>query len=103
MPSIVSSIHDATALRATCKQWKTSAPYYGCIQIDAQEAIGWVIRLRGVNSPIVCDTLTGLVTYHPHDNAFLPYRRIMRFIHGYYAIRHRLLRHGISRLRRAAA
>ena len=105
MPSIVTSIHDASALLATCRRQRMPAPYEGCIQLDGREVSGWVIRLRGVNLPIVCDTLTGLVAYHPRDNAFVPYQRIMRFVHAYYAIRHQLRQRGVlaSRLRRAAA
>jgi hypothetical protein len=43
-----------------------------------------------VRFPLVCNTLTGLVAYHPRDNAFMPYRCIMRFIHRFYAVRHRM-------------
>lgn len=97
MPCIHTSIHDAPALAATCRQLGAPAPQQGCIQLDALEASGWIVRLRDLNFPIVCDTLTGLVAYHPRDNAFVPYRAIMRFVHAFYAVRHRLhrsARHG---------
>lgn len=92
MPSIITSIHDPAALAATCRQYRAHPPQQGCIHHGKSEASGWIIRLRGVRFPIVCDILTGLVAYHPRDNAFDPYRNIMGFVHAYYAIRHRLHR-----------
>lgn len=105
MPSIVTSIHDPLALLTACRQFGVPAPYEGSFLFDGRQVPGWVIRLRGVNLPIVCDTLTGLIAYHPRDNAFVPYQRIMRFVQAYYAVRHQLRQRGVlaSRLRRAAA
>jgi hypothetical protein len=88
MAFILTSIHDPSAFAETCRQCNVPAPKEGSIQLGDQEVSGWVIQLPGVQFPIVCNTLTGLVAYHPRDNAFLPYRCIMRFVHGYYAIRH---------------
>ena len=38
-----------------------------------------IVRLPGLRYPIVCDTLSGLIAYHPVDNAHHRYRHIMRF------------------------
>lgn len=88
LPSIVTSIHDPVALAATCADLNLSALTEGCISLGAHEASGWVVRLQHVRYPIVADTLTGLVAYHPHDNGFWPYARIVRFIQRYYEVRH---------------
>jgi hypothetical protein len=88
MAFIITSIHDPSALAATCRQCNIPAPKEGNIQLGGQAVSGWVMHLPGVQFPIVCNTLTGLVAYHPRDNAFLPYRSVMRFIHRYYAVRH---------------
>jgi hypothetical protein len=102
MPVIVTSIHDPFALSATCRRLNLSAPEAGCLQFGAQETVGWIIRLRGVRYPIVCDTLTGLVAYHPHDNAFAPYRCLAQFIYSYYDVRHRMRQDQQRRPRRVA-
>lgn len=90
MPFIVTSIHDPVALAATCRQLSLPAPKEGCIPLEAYEASGWIVRLPGVLYPIVCDVLTGLLAYHPRDNAFGRYAKIANFIRRYYDIRHRL-------------
>lgn len=92
MPFIITSIHNPIALAATCRQCNLPAPKEGCIQLEALEVSGWIVHLPGVRFPIVCDTLTGLVAYHPCDNAFFPYRCIMKFVHRFYDTRHRLRR-----------
>jgi hypothetical protein len=50
------------------------------------------VRLTGLHAPLVFDRLTGLVAYHPRDNGFVPYGRIMRLILRYYDIRAELRR-----------
>jgi hypothetical protein len=90
MPFIVTSIHDPFSLAATCRQCNVPAPEEGNIQVGDREVSGWIVHLSGVQFPIVCNTLTGLIAYHPRDNAFLPYRSIMRFVHRFYAVRHRI-------------
>ena len=92
MPFIITSIHDPTALAATCRQCNVPAPQEGCIQLEDKEVAGWIVRLPGVRFPIVVDTLTGHVAYHPRDNAFFPYGCIMRFVQRYYAVRHQMRR-----------
>jgi hypothetical protein len=90
MPFIVTTMHDPYALAETCRQCNLPAPKDGSIQLGDREVTGWIVHLPGVQFPIVCNTLTGLVAYHPRDNAFMPYRSIMRFVHRFYAIRHRM-------------
>jgi hypothetical protein len=93
MPRIVTTIHDPVALAVTCRHLNLAQPEEGCVQLAEHEAFGWIIRLPGVCRPVVSDTLTGLVAYHPRDNAFDRYSCIMRFIHRYYEVRTQLRRH----------
>lgn len=90
MPCILTTVHDPVALAATCRRFNIPTPEEGCAHLDDREASGWIVRLPGVRFPIVCDTLTGLIAYHPADNAFGPYGRIMRCIHRYYDVKARL-------------
>lgn len=92
MPSIFTSVHNPVALAATCQRLNLPVPEEGCVHLDDQEASGWIVRLPGVRFPIVCDTLTGLIAYHPSDNAFGRYARIMRFIMRYYDVQAQLRR-----------
>jgi len=92
MPRIATTIHDAIALAATCEGQSLTPPVEATVQVDGMEAFGWVIHLPGLRFPVVFDTLTGLVAYHPFDNAFVPYGRIMRCILRYYDIRAALRR-----------
>jgi hypothetical protein len=85
---IVTSIHDPSALADTCRQCRVPAPRQGSVRLGQREVFGWIVSLPGVEFPIVCDPLTGLISYHPRDNAFLPYHCIMRFIHRFYVVRH---------------
>ena len=62
---------------------------------DPTKACGWLVCLSGLYAPIVFDALTGMVAYHPRDNAFVPYSRIMRFILRVYEV-HAALRRGRS-------
>jgi len=87
MPRIVTNVHDAAALSATCRRLGLSPPEEGWAQLDAEEVFGWVVCLTGLHGPLVFDTLTGLVAYHPRDNGFVPFRRIARLIYRYYDIR----------------
>ena len=86
MPCILTTVHDARALVITCQRLGLQPPKEGCIRLAQVEASGWIVHLPGLYAPIVCDTLTGLVAYHPRDNAFGPYGRIMRFILRYYDV-----------------
>jgi hypothetical protein len=92
MPYIVTTVHDPIALAATCARLGLPAPAEGCVPLGPVEASGWVVRLPGLHAPLVFDTLTGRVAYHPRDNTFGPYRRIMRFLHRYYDVRAALRR-----------
>lgn len=86
MPIIVSTVHDPTTLVATCRQFHVPAPEEGCIQLEDKEVSGWIVRLPGLHYPIVCNTLTGLIAYHPSDNGFHRYACVMHFLFRYYAI-----------------
>ncbi len=92
MPCIVTTVHDPAALAATCRRLGLHPPEEGCVQLGTVEACGWVVRLTGLYAPLVFDTLTGLVRYHPRDTGFIPYGRIARFILRYYDIRAALWR-----------
>lgn len=92
MPRIVTTIHDPFALAATCQRVGLRAPQEGSVQLDAEEVFGWVVRLTGLHGPLVFNTLSGLVAYHPRDNAFTPYARIMRFVLRVYDVRAELRR-----------
>src|SRR5262245_44401608 len=94
MPFIITSVHDPDALAVTCRRVGLEPPAEGTVQLGPLEASGWVVRLPGLHAPIVFDTLTGLVAYHPRDNAFAPYRRIMRFVLRVYDVRAALRRGG---------
>jgi hypothetical protein len=103
MPVILTSIHDPAVLAVTCRRLGLDPPQQGACDPGAGGWTHWIIRSPGVLFPIVCDTLTGVVTYHPRDNAFRPYSRIMAFVHRYYAIRARLRRTGRALIQPARA
>jgi hypothetical protein len=86
MPRIVSTVHDPIALARTCRRLGLPPPVERSVQLDAV-VFGWVVRLPGLRFPIVCDTLTGLIAYHPVDNAPDRYTRIMHLILDYYDLR----------------
>jgi hypothetical protein len=90
MPCIVTSVHDPLALAAACRRLNLAPPQWGCVGLGDQEVNGWIVRLPGVRFPVVCNTLAGLIAYHPIDNAFGRYARLMQFVQRYYAERHRL-------------
>lgn len=92
MPCIVTTVHDPVALAATCRQFNIPLPEFGCVHLYDQEASGWIVRQSGVRFPIVCDTLTGLIAYHPADNVFNRYARIMRFVYRYFDVQAQLRR-----------
>jgi hypothetical protein len=92
MPHILTTVHDPVALAATCRRLGLHPPEEGRVRLGPREAFGWMVRLRGLHAPIVCDTLTGLVAYHPRDNAFVPSGRVMRAILRYYDVRAALRR-----------
>jgi hypothetical protein len=89
MPRIVTSLHDRDTLAETCRELGLSPPRQGSVTLEAGAVAGLVVRLPGVRFPIVCDLLTGLVAYHPLDNGFQPYERVMRFVCRYYAVQAR--------------
>jgi hypothetical protein len=92
MPYVVTSVHDPLALTATCRRLGLSPPEEGCVRLEGKEVFGWVVRLTGLHGPLAFNTLTGLVAYHPRDNAFGPYGRVMRLILRYYEVRAALRR-----------
>jgi hypothetical protein len=85
MPRIITTVHDAAALAATCRRLGLSPAVEGTAHL-AEEVFGWVVRLPGLRFPIVCDTLTGLIAYPPVDNAHDRYAHIMWFVEWYYDI-----------------
>lgn len=100
MPCILTTVHDPVALAATYHCLGLCRPEEGCRQLADREASGRVVRLTGLHGPLVFDTLTGLVAYHPRDNGFVPYGRIMRLILRYYDIRAELRRGDSNAARR---
>lgn len=93
MSSIITSIHDPAALAFTCRQLHLPPPENGSLVLNDREVHGWIVVVPGVRHPIVCNLQTGLIAYHPADNGFSRYARIMRFIYRYYEERARLRRH----------
>jgi hypothetical protein len=91
MPRVVTSVHDPAALAATCARLGLPPPVERAVWLDAEEVFGWMVRLGGLRYPVVCDTLSGLIAYHPADNAFDRYARLMAFVELYYNLRPRLL------------
>lgn len=87
MPVIVSTMHDAQALFATCQRLGLQRPQQDTVWVGDREIFGWLVGVPGLNAPIICDLLTGLIAYHPRDNAFHRYRHIMHFVRRYYAVR----------------
>jgi len=85
---IITAVHDPLGLAETCRQCNLMTPKEGTIQLGEREVFGWIVHLPGLQFPVVVNTLTGLISYHPRDNAFRPYRSIMHFIHRFYAVRH---------------
>ena len=92
MPCIVTTVHDPVALALTCRQLGLCPPTEGAGRAGGRAMYGWVVRLPGLHAPVVFDTLTGMAAYHPRDNAFGPYARIMRLIRRYYEVRATLRR-----------
>jgi hypothetical protein len=96
MPRIVTAVHDPAALAATCRKLGLPPPREGAVRLAGEEVFGRVVRLPGLHGPLVFDTLTGLVAYHPADNAHDRYARIMRLLRRYYDVRAARRRDGPS-------
>jgi hypothetical protein len=96
MPYVVTTLHDPRAVAAACRAQGLAKPREAGVRYPGLEAFGWVVRLPGLRWPVTCDTLRGLVAYHPQDNAFIPFARLTRFVHRCYDCQARL------RCRRAA-
>jgi hypothetical protein len=92
MPVIVTTMHNAAALRTTCHRLGLDQPTQDSVWLGNRELFGWMVHLPGLYAPLVCDTLTGLVAYHHRDNEFRLYAHIMRFVHRYYDVQARLRR-----------
>jgi hypothetical protein len=83
------SIHDAVVLAATCHELGLPPPTPGPLRLGGATVSGFVLRLPGLRFPIACDTVTGLVAYHPADNVPGPYAQLMGFVAAYYVVRSR--------------
>jgi hypothetical protein len=92
MPRVVTDVHDSLALAALCDLLDLPPPVERSLWLNGEEVFGWVVRLKGLRYPVVCDTLTGLIAYHPQDNAFDRYAHLMRLIERYYDLRPKLQR-----------
>jgi hypothetical protein len=90
MPGVVTSVHDPVALAGICHALGLPPPAERAVWLDAEEVFGWAVRLPGLRYPVVCDTLTGLIAYHPRDNAHDRYAHLMRFVERYYDLRPKL-------------
>jgi hypothetical protein len=102
MPYVVTTLHDPRAVAAACRAQGLAAPREAGVRYPGLEAFGWVVRLPGLRWPVTCDTLRGLVGYHPQDNAFFPYARLMRFLYRCYDCQARLRRQSTMPLREVA-
>jgi hypothetical protein len=92
MPFVLTTLHDPAALRATCRAIGLDPPTERVIRLDGREVFGWVVPLPGLRYSIVCNTLTGLIAYHPLDNAFGRYALLMRFVFRGYDLQAQLRR-----------
>jgi len=90
MPRIVTTIHDAIALAATCEGQSLAPPVEAAVQVDCKEVFGWVIHLPGLRFPVVFDTLTGLVTYHRPDGSRHRFKHLKRFLNSYQRVKVKL-------------
>lgn len=99
MIPVVTSIHDPAALAETCRRIGLPPPERGSGRLGGREVFGWVVRLSGLR-PVICDTLSGLLLYHPIDNSHGRYARLMRFCQRYYDLRARLRRPGSGNVRK---
>jgi hypothetical protein len=102
MPYVVTTLHDPLAVAAACRAQGLAAPWEGAVRHAGLEAFGWVVRLPGLRWPVAFDALRGLVAYHPQDNAFIPYARLMRFIHRCYDCQARRRRCAATPIREVA-
>jgi hypothetical protein len=84
MPRVVTTLHDPAALAAACRRLGLIPPAERAARLGGEEVFGWVVRLPGLRFPVVCDTLTGLVTYHAADNTHARYAHLMRFVRHCY-------------------
>jgi len=91
MPRIVTTVHDAIALAATCEGQNLAPPVEAAVQVDGKEVFGWVVRLPSLRFPVVFDTLTGLVNYHRLDKACQRYAHLKHFLTCYQRVRAKLL------------
>ena len=92
MPRILTTVHDPVALAALCNLLGLPPPGERALWLGIEEVFGWVVRVNGLRHPVACDTLTGLIAYHWHDNAFDRYAHLMAFVEQYYALRPQLRR-----------
>jgi hypothetical protein len=96
VPRVVTTVHDPAALAVTCRRLGLAPPGEGTVRLGAEAVFGWVVRLPGLCHPVVCDTLTGLVAYHPADNAHDRYAHLIRFLFSCYDVRAELRRGGTA-------
>jgi hypothetical protein len=87
MPRVVTTVHDPIALAAACRQLGLAPPVQHAVALHGEKVYGWVIRLPGLRFPLVLDTLSGLVAYHPRDGVFHRFGPIRHLIGRYYALR----------------
>lgn len=92
MPRMVTTVHDAIALAATCEGQSLAPPVEATVQLEGEVAFGWVIQLPSLRFPVIFDTLSGLVTYHRLDGLRPRYAHLLRFLHSYQRVKTRLLR-----------
>jgi hypothetical protein len=90
---VVSAVHDPIALALTCRHLGLATPVERTLRLGGQLLFGRVVRVTGLKHPVVCDTLTGLIAYHPADNAHDRYARLMLFVRHYYDVAAERRRH----------
>jgi hypothetical protein len=96
MPMVVTTVHDPHAVAAACRALGLARPAERALRLDGPAVYGCVVRLPGLRFPIVCDTLRGLIAYHPVDNGFTCYAELMRFVRRCYDCQAELHRRGPS-------
>jgi len=103
MLPVLTDVRDPAALAETCRRLGLPPPEPGSVRLGGREASGWVVRVRGLRRPVVCDTRTGVVAYDPADNAHDRYAHLMRFVERCYEVRARLRRADARRAGRKPA
>jgi hypothetical protein len=81
MLCLATSARDPAALAAACRELRLRPPRrQENVRLGAEQVCGWPVQLAGLRRPVVFDLRTGLVCYHPQDNAHERFALLRRFV-----------------------